>query len=80
MATPKQFRASEIPSFGLNNTEPDMDREITHISGSFRAANTMCSGSHFDGAETHADMSRILGLELHHESPHFGTDFGPLDP
>ena len=80
MATPKHFRTSEILSFSLNDTESDMGREITCISSSFRAADTMCSGTHFDGAVTHADMSRILGLELHHESPHLGTDFGPLDP
>ena len=80
MATPKHFGATETPSFRLNNREPDMGYKTRHISGCFGAADTMCSATHFDGVETHADMSRILGLEMHHESLHFGTNFGPPDP
>ena len=56
-----------------------MGHETRHITGRFSAANTMCSATHFDGVETHADMSRILRLETHHGSLHFRTDFGPLD-
>ena len=78
MATPKHFGAPETPSFGLNNREPNMGRETRHISGSFSAVDTMCSVTHFDGARTHADMSRILGLETHHGGLHFRIDFGPL--
>jgi hypothetical protein len=74
MATLKDFGAIETPSF-----RSDMGYETRHISGRFSAADTMCSGTHFNGAETHADVSRILGLETHHGSLHFRIDFGPLD-
>jgi hypothetical protein len=56
-----------------------MGPEIRRISGRFGAADTLCSATHFEGAETYADMSRIPGLKTHHGSLHFRTNFGPLN-
>jgi hypothetical protein len=53
--------------------------EIRRTSGRFGAADTLCSATHFEGAETYADMSRIPGLKTHHGSLHFRTNFGPLN-